>query len=136
MSQVSVSVNGIITIATGTTNWTVPVNLQPDLNVINVTAVDAAGNVSATATLDVDYVMPTVSNDFFVSAANFPLTGSSGVVSNNNANATREPGEPDIAGNSGGKSLWWSFKSTSDGVLTLNTTNSTLRHAARPVYRP
>jgi hypothetical protein len=125
VSQVSVSVNSVATIATGTTNWTAAVALQPDLNVITITAVDAAGNVSVPTILEVDYEVPTVANDFFVSAANFPLSGTSGVVSNNNANATKENGEPDIAGDAGGKSLWWSFKPTSDGVLTLNTTNST-----------
>ena len=72
-----------------------------------------------------NYLAPTAANDFFVSATNFPLTGTSGVVSGGNTNATKENGEPIIAGNAGGKSVWWSFTAPADGVLTLNTTNST-----------
>jgi hypothetical protein len=123
VSQVTVSINSISTIATGTTNWSAAVALQPELNTITVTAVDAAGNVSAPVTIEVNYLVPTVANDFFVNA--IALTGINGVVSVSNANATKELGEPDHAGNPGGKSVWWSFTPPSDGVLTLNTTNST-----------
>jgi len=123
VSQVMVSVNGVSTTATGTTNWTVPVALQPTLNIIQVSAVDAAGNVSSPVTVEVNYLVLTVANDFFVNA--IPLTNTSGVVSNSTATATKEVGEPDIAGNPGGKSIWWSFTAPADGVLTLNTANST-----------
>jgi hypothetical protein len=125
VSQVTVSVNGIGTVATGTTNWTAAVFLQPELNVISVSAQDAAGNVSSPVTVDVNYLAPTEPNDFFVTATNFPLTGTSGVISGGNTNATKEDGEPIIAQNAGGKSIWWSFTPQADGVLTLNTTNST-----------
>jgi subtilase family serine protease len=121
--QVVVSVNGVSTTATGTTNWTVPIILQPELNVISVTAVDAAGNFSSPTSIQVNYLVPTVANDFFARA--IVLNGTSGSVSIGNTNATKETGEPDITGNAGGKSVWWSFTPTADGVLTLNTTNST-----------
>jgi hypothetical protein len=124
ISQVTVNVNGATTIATGTTNWTTAIALQPALNVVQVRAVDAAGNFSTPVTVDINYLVQTVANDFFVNATNFPLNGTSGVVSMGNTNATKEVGEPDIAGNPGGKSIWWSFTAPSDGVLTLNTTNS------------
>ena len=70
---VTVSVNGINTVATGITNWTAPVFLQPELNVITVSAQDAAGNVSSPTIVEVNYLAPTEGNDFFVSATNFPL---------------------------------------------------------------
>jgi Pro-kumamolisin, activation domain/Divergent InlB B-repeat domain len=117
--------NGIGTVATGTTNWTAAIFLQPELNIISVYAEDAAGNFSSPVTVEVNYLPPTEANDFFVSATNFQLTGTSGVVSGGNTNATKENGEPIIAGNAGGKSVWWSFTAPADGVLTLNTTNST-----------
>ena len=98
VSQIIVSANSIATVATGTTNWTAAIALQPELNIINVSAVDAAGNVSAPLTVEVNYLVPPVANDFFVSATNFPLTGTSGVVSIGNDNATKENGEPDIDG--------------------------------------
>jgi hypothetical protein len=123
VSQVTVSVNGIATIANGTTNWTAPVALQPELNIIKVIAVDAAGNFSSAATVQVNYLVPTEANDFFVNA--IALSGTSGVVSGGSTNATKEAGEPYIVGNPGGKSVWWSFTPPADGVLTLNTTNST-----------
>ena len=125
VSQIIVSANSIATVGTGTTNWTAVIALRPELNIINVSAVDAAGNVSAPLIVEVNYLVPPVANDFFVNATNFPLTGTSGVVSIVNDNATKENGEPDIEGNPGGKSVWWSFKAPADGVLTLNTTNST-----------
>jgi hypothetical protein len=124
VSQITVSVNGIATIANGTTNWTAPVALRPELNIITVTAVDAAGNFSSPVTVEVNYLVPTVVNDFFVNA--IALSGTSGMVSGGNTNATKEAGEPYIVGNPGGKSVWWSFTPPADGVLTLNTTNSTI----------
>ena len=123
VSQVTVSANSIATTATGTTNWTAAIALQPQLNIIKVSAMDAAGNVSAPITVEVNYLVPPVVNDFFVNA--IALSGASGVVSIVNDNATKEAGEPYIAQNPGGKSVWWSFTPPADGVLTLNTTNST-----------
>jgi len=124
VSQVMVVLNGVVTIATGTTNWTAAVALDPDLNIIRVSAVDAAGNVSAPVNVQVDYLVPVVANDFFANA--IALSGTNGVVSIGNTNATKEGGEPEHAGNAGGKSVWWSFTPPADGVLTLSTTNSTL----------
>jgi hypothetical protein len=53
------------------------------------------------------------------------LSGISGTVIGNNARATKEPGEPNHAGNAGGKSLWWSYQPSSDGLLSLSTADST-----------
>ncbi|MEJ0089345.1 MAG: protease pro-enzyme activation domain-containing protein [Limisphaerales bacterium] len=123
VSLVTVSVNGVVTVATGTTNWTAAVALQPELNSVQVYAVDATGNYSTPANITVNYLLLTATNDFFVNAIS--LTNTSGVFTSGNTNATKEAGEPNIAGNPGGKSVWWSFTPPADGVLTLNTTNST-----------
>jgi hypothetical protein len=124
VSQVSVSVNGFAVVASGTTNWTANISLQPELNIIQVSAVDAAGNFSSPVPpTEINYLVLGPVNDFFVDAT--VLSGNSGLVSGNNTNATKEAGEPDHAGNAGGKSLWWSFTPSVDGVLTLDTTNST-----------
>jgi subtilase family serine protease len=123
VSAVTLNVNGVDTDASGTTNWTAAVALLPNLNTIQVTAVDASGNVSAPVNVQINYLVLSAPNDFFVNAIR--LSGTSGVVSAGNTNATREAGEPLITGNPGGKSLWWSFTPPADGVLTLNTTNST-----------
>jgi hypothetical protein len=124
VSQVFVTVNGFPTAVSGTTNWMANISLQPENNIIQVSAVDAAGNFSSPVPpTEVNYLVLGPINDFFANAT--MLSGSSGVVSGNSTNATKENGEPDHAGNAGGKSLWWSFTPSADGVLTLNTTNST-----------
>lgn len=123
LSQVFVAVNGARLTALGTTNWTAVVPLQPGLNVIKASAVDQAGNISPTTTIEVNYLVQGPPNDFFVNA--IALTGTSGTVFGTNTYATREVGEPNPAGNPGGKSLWWSFTPPFDGVLTLDTSNST-----------
>ena len=123
VSAVLVSANGVSTRATGTTNWTAAIALLPNLNAIQVVAVDEAGNFSTPVNVSVNYLLLTATNDFFVNAS--ALSGMSGLASGGNTNATRENGEPLIDGNPGGKSVWWSFTPPADGVLTLNTTNST-----------
>jgi hypothetical protein len=121
VKRVAVSLNGQLpNIATGTTNWSITFGLGAGLNKIQVTAQDGAGNVSTPAALQITYVVPDPVNDLFARA--LALTGSSGkssVVST--TNATKEFGEPAHADNSGGKSVWWSYQPSADGVLTLDT---------------
>ena len=124
VSQIFVSVNGSLPgSASGTANWTAQAFLTSGINTITVNAVDFAGNFSSTETIQVYYLVPSTTNDFFAEATS--LTGTNGTISASNTNATKEVGEPDHAGNAGGKSLWWSFLAPADGVLSLNTTNST-----------
>lgn len=122
LSQVVLNVdNGYDLIASGTTNWSSTILLSPGLNTVNVTATDLAGN-SATTTAQINYVIPGPPNDYFANA--IVLTNNSGTSTVNTASATKEFGEPNPAGNSGGKSVWWAFTPTTDGLLTLSTTNS------------
>lgn len=124
VSEVLVRVNGGLPgAAAGTTNWNILVPLQPGVNLIEAWARDAAGNSSTPVSLQVYYLMLEPPNDIFANA--IELTGSSGVVSVGTTNATKEVGEPNHAGNLGGKSVWWYFTAPADGVLTLSTSNST-----------
>ncbi len=124
VSQVFVSFNGQPPLtAIGTSNWTSLVALQPNLNVIQVTAVDEAGNFSATKTIELNYLVLPPANDFFAHAIS--LTNEPSPISATNTLASKEVGEPNPAGNPGGKSLWWTFTPPTNGVLTLNTINST-----------
>jgi hypothetical protein len=41
-----------------------------------------------------------------------------------NINATKDPGEPNLAGNPGGKSLWWLWQAPSTGRVTIQTDGS------------
>ena len=79
ISLVTVNVNGVDTVASGTTNWSAAVALLPNLNNIQVTAADGAGNISSPVGVQINYLVLTAANDFFVNAT--PLSGASGVVS-------------------------------------------------------
>ncbi|MCB1120073.1 MAG: hypothetical protein KJT03_00875 [Verrucomicrobiae bacterium] len=54
------------------------------------------------------------------------LTGNSVSVTGNNSDAFQEPGEPQHAGNAGGKSLWYTWTAPADGTLFLDTAGSAI----------
>ncbi len=62
------------------------------------------------------------SNDLF--AAGSALAGGSGSREGNNANGTREDGEPYHAGNQGGRSVWFTWTAASSGWFSLDTHGS------------
>ncbi len=64
----------------------------------------------------------TPANDAFASATE--ITGSSGSTTGSNVSATKETGESSHAGNSGGKSVWWTWTPTSGGSTTITTIGS------------
>ncbi len=61
-------------------------------------------------------------NDNF--ASRIPLTGPTNAVIGTNVGATKEPGEPNHAGNSGGKSVWWSWTAPVSGNVSVTTVGS------------
>jgi subtilisin family serine protease len=124
VSEVLVSVNGAIAqTANGTTNWTSPALLKSGLNTIRAQAVDNAGNFSTASSIQIRYVIPAPSNDFFANAE--ALSGQSGTNLGGTISATKQVGEPNHAGSVGGKSVWWTFEAPADGLLVLDTTDST-----------
>jgi subtilisin-like proprotein convertase family protein len=62
---------------------------------------------------------PPLGNDAFAGA--LVISGSSGLVNGNNSTATKEPGEPNHAGNTGGASLWYSWTAPSSSPATFDT---------------
>lgn len=63
-------------------------------------------------------------NDYFTNALD--LHGAAGIsVMATNILATKEAGEPKIAGNNGGHSLWWKWTAPASGILDLTTKGST-----------
>jgi hypothetical protein len=54
-----------------------------------------------------------------------PLFGRNVTASGANIGATKEPGEPNHAGNPGGKSVWWTWSPVSGGPVTISTAGST-----------
>lgn len=62
---------------------------------------------------------PTGANDNFASAE--AIAGTSGSVAGTTVNATKETGEPNHGGNSGGRSVWFSWTAPSSGSRTFST---------------
>ena len=61
-------------------------------------------------------------NDNLASAA--ALTGPTPSGTGTNVNGTKESGEPNHAGNAGGKSVWWKWTAPSSGNLVIDTNGS------------
>ncbi len=61
-------------------------------------------------------------NDNFANAQG--ITGNNGSVNGSNLTATKEAGEPDHAGNAGGKSIWYAWTSPVTGLATIDTVGS------------
>jgi hypothetical protein len=61
-------------------------------------------------------------NDAFAAAQE--LTGATTTVSGLNKDATKEPNEPEHAGNAGGTSVWFRWTAPADGRATLSTCGS------------
>src|SRR6185369_3292674 len=52
------------------------------------------------------------------------LSGSTGATTGNSSGATKEPGEPDHAGNAGGSSVWFRWAAPASGRYVFNTAGS------------
>ena len=63
-----------------------------------------------------------LANDSFATATG--LRGTRGSVTGGNNGATKEAGEPLVAGNPGGASVWYRFKAPATGTLRLSTEGS------------
>jgi hypothetical protein len=88
---------------------------------IGVQTFFAVDNVSLVAFTSNDIPV----NDDFANAIALTTTTKISALATNIL-ATKEPGEPKHAGNSGGHSVWWKWTAPSNGVVTINTTNSTI----------
>ncbi len=84
-------------------------------------AVDGYYGASGDILLNWSMVIPEPSNEF---ADALDLPGLSGQATGSNMNASKEPGEPDHAGNPGGKSVWWRWTAPESGYFTFNTQGS------------
>ncbi len=86
-------------------------------------AIDGYGMTSGDITLNWEKASP--ANDNMADAAG--LSGYSGSVTASNAGASKEAVEPSHAGNSGGKSLWWTWtapEAVSSGYFSFDTHGS------------
>jgi hypothetical protein len=87
-------------------------------------AVDGYGAGSGSITLSTTWTSSaSVPGNDGMSAATV-LPSSSATVSGSNANATKQSGEPNHAGEAGGKSVWWKFTAPTNGTLVISTSGS------------
>jgi hypothetical protein len=63
-------------------------------------------------------------NDSFAAAA--ALAGTEATAVGTNVDATKEPGEPNHAGEPGGSSVWWRWTAPANGAFTIDTCDSDL----------
>jgi hypothetical protein len=61
-------------------------------------------------------------NDVFAAAGT--LTGHSGTINATSAGATKESGEPNHAGNTGGRSIWYAWTAPATATVTVDTIGS------------
>lgn len=76
---------------------------------------------SGTIVLSLSLSAPST-NDSFANAIS--LNGTNLTATGNNDAASKEPGEPNHAGNPGGKSVWWRWQAPAAGFVTLSTQGS------------
>lgn len=129
--------NGVVNVNPAASNYA-----QGDLVTLTATPnagyqfVSWSGNVSG-PTNPITVVMSTnrtVIPRFRVPGDDFeqrlPLSGLTVIHSGlQNAGATKETGEPNHAGNAGGKSLWWTWTAPASGPTAVTTAGSTYRNA-------
>jgi hypothetical protein len=121
--QITVNTNSPI-LATGTNLWNASLVLQPGSNLLQIVAIDTAKNRSIPLTFQLTVRAFDPVNDIFANASN--LSGSNGRVDFSSLNATFEGNEPNHAGKIGGHSVWFQFTPSTDGLLSLSTTNSAI----------
>ena len=86
-------------------------------------AIDCAGNLYVTdeANFTIRKGLPSYNDNF---ADCTPIGGQTFNATANNAQASKEAGEPNHGGNSGGHSLWWSWMAPAGGSLVVDTLGS------------
>jgi hypothetical protein len=107
------------------TNWTLSTStagLAAGDYTYYAVAYDSASVASNIASTIVTVQPPAPANDSF--AAGTVLTGTTSTVTATNVNATKQAGEPGIAGNVGGKSVWFTWTAAASGKISLNTVGS------------
>jgi uncharacterized repeat protein (TIGR02543 family) len=75
-----------------------------------VMTMDGHKNITATFKL---------AGDDFITAQ--PIVGDLATIVSSNVSMTKEPGEPNHAGNPGGKSIWWYWTASSSRQVTITT---------------
>jgi hypothetical protein len=95
-------------------------------------ATNASGQITLSDTIVVSTRYPRLSNDEF--ADRTLVFGTNLTLSGSNADASKEAGEPNHGNNSGGHSVWWSWRSAVRGDVFITFNGSTFQ-TTLGVYR-
>ena len=117
------SVNALTVKATSDNNGTLTssrVSFAVTAGTVYLVAVDGKGGASGA--LKLNWWLPPV-NDAFASAT--ALGGTVAIVGAGNVAASKQSGEPNHAGNPGGRSVWFTWTAPASGAMTLATTDAT-----------
>jgi len=93
--------------------------VQPPTNDAFAQASTLSVTGSGSISLDAPAIMEVAPNGLYTEAG-VAVTGANSVTGGN-TNASRQPSEPDHAGNTGGASIWFRFTPTMTGSVTLTT---------------
>jgi len=85
-----------------------------------INATNGSGSLALTIRLAVSGTAAV--NDDFEDA--IELVDAAGVATGSNIGASKQSGEPNHAGQSGGRSVWWHFTATADGTAIIDTIGS------------
>ena len=101
-------------------------SFEADSGQVYKIAVDGVGNEVSGETGGIAlalYKSPEPANDDFADAAALPVNefGNTWLVGRTNAGASKEVGEPNHAGDPGGRSVWWSLTASHSGVVYLSS---------------
>ncbi|PWU12673.1 MAG: hypothetical protein C5B50_21010 [Verrucomicrobia bacterium] len=118
-------------VATNLATYTSPTNVSPyaGLTVQLYFQVSTDPTFGALTTFNLDNVSMSVATTADIPAndnfANSIAIQTNITVTATNTFASKEPGEPNIAGNAGGHSLWWNWTAPTNGTATISTSGST-----------
>jgi hypothetical protein len=107
--------------ATNATYTIVSVRLEDSGSYTVVVANEAGALTSDPAEVTIELPRAPAGDNF---ANRMSLSGSNGVLTSTNRFATVEPGEPKHAGKEGGKSVWYTWRASANGIATFRTTGS------------
>ena len=115
---------GINLIGTDTTSpYSIIWNSAPGgTHILTARATDNSGDATISSPVSITIAGSTVSNNQFVNAQ--PLSGESGTVLGSNIGATKEAGEPNHHGNTGGASVWYTWQAPTSGAVAITTSGS------------
>jgi parallel beta-helix repeat protein len=107
--------------ATNATYTIASVRLEDSGSYTVMVANEAGAVTSDVAEITIELPLAPAGDNF---ASRISLSGTNGVLTSTNRSATVEPGEPKHAGKEGGKSVWYTWRASANGIATFRTTGS------------